>query len=108
MVPTRSPPVATRPCAHGFPYGGPYAAAGPALRKAICGDQSCTSWRGRLVSVNGVPVRLEWPDGTSETVSAVDVDVETGALVVGELDGAGPQRSVLVGEIRHLRLGGVV
>lgn len=48
-------------CATGFPMGGMYAAAGPRLRAAICGVQSCTSWRGRTVYVNGVPVRLiDW------------------------------------------------
>jgi BirA family transcriptional regulator, biotin operon repressor / biotin---[acetyl-CoA-carboxylase] ligase len=65
------------------------------------------AWRDRQLT-NGVPVRLEWPDGTSETVSAVDVDTESGALVIGALGGGGQQRSVLVGEIRHLRLGGIV
>lgn len=48
-------------CANGFPYGGNYGAAGPALRAALCGSQACTSWRGRTVYVNGVPVRLiDW------------------------------------------------
>lgn len=48
-------------CARGFPYGGRYAAAGPKLRAAICGVQSCTSWRGRTVMVNGIPVKLiDW------------------------------------------------
>jgi BirA family biotin operon repressor/biotin-[acetyl-CoA-carboxylase] ligase len=65
------------------------------------------AWRARQLT-NGVPVRLEWPDGRSETVSAVDVDVETGALVVGELGGGGQERTVLAGEIHHLRLGGIV
>ncbi len=65
------------------------------------------AWKNRQLT-NGVPVRLEWPDGQSETVSAVDVDVETGALLVGELGGGGQQRSVLAGEIQHLRLGGIV
>jgi hypothetical protein len=38
-----------------------YAAAGPGLRAAICGDQSCTSWRGKTVTVNGIPVKLvDW------------------------------------------------
>lgn len=38
-----------------------YAAAGPGLRAAICGIQSCTSWRGMTVRVNGVPVKLvDW------------------------------------------------
>ena len=64
-------------------------------------------WRWRQLT-NGVAVRLEWPDGTSETVSAVDVDAESGALIVGELGGGGPQRPVLAGEIQHLRLGGIV
>lgn len=41
--------------------GGAYAAAGPRLRAAICGSQSCTSWRGRTVYVNGIAVRLiDW------------------------------------------------
>ncbi len=65
------------------------------------------AWKTRQLT-NGVPVRLEWPDGRTETVSAVDVDVETGALLVGELGGGGQQRSVLAGEIHHLRLGGIV
>jgi BirA family biotin operon repressor/biotin-[acetyl-CoA-carboxylase] ligase len=64
-------------------------------------------WRWRQLT-NGVPVRLEWPDGGSETVRAIDVDVDSGALLVGELGGGGHPRSVLVGEIRHLRLGGIV
>lgn len=38
-----------------------FAAAGPKLRAAICGVQSCTSWRGRYVSVNGQRVQLvDW------------------------------------------------
>lgn len=71
------------------------------------GDFPADAWRARQLT-NGVPVRLEWPDGRSETVGAVDVDPDTGALVVGELGGGGQQRSVLVGEIHHLRLGGIV
>ena len=71
------------------------------------GTFAADAWRSRQLT-NGVPVRLEWPDGTEETVSAVDVDAESGALVVRQLGGGGQQRSVLVGEIRHLRLGGIV
>jgi hypothetical protein len=41
-------------------------------------------------------------------VRAVGVDPDSGALLVRALDGSGPIRPVLVGEIRHLRLGGVV
>jgi biotin-(acetyl-CoA carboxylase) ligase len=79
----------------------------PAVAALRAGRFPADAWRGRQLT-NGVPVRLEWPGGVSETVSALDVDVETGALVVGELGGGGEQRDVLVGEIRHLRLGGVV
>lgn len=62
------------------------------------------AWRGRQLT-NGLPVRLEWPDSTTETVTAVDVDPESGALLVRSLDGRGPIRPVLAGEIRHLRPG---
>ena len=78
-----------------------------AVKQLKKGHFPADAWRGRQLT-NGVPVRLEWPDGRSETVSAVDVDPETGALIVGELGGGGQQRSVLVGEIHHLRLGGIV
>jgi BirA family transcriptional regulator, biotin operon repressor / biotin---[acetyl-CoA-carboxylase] ligase len=63
-------------------------------------------WRRRQLT-NGAHVRLEWPDGAVEPVRAEDVDTETGALVIRDLDG-GRVRSVLVGEIRHVRLGAVV
>jgi len=53
-------------------------------------------------------VRLERPDGEVETVIAIDVDPESGALLVRPVGGSGPERPVLVGEIRHLRFGGVV
>lgn len=53
-----SPCMTIHPDTAGFDA---YAAAGPRLRAAICGVQSCTSWRGRIVTVNGVRVRLsDW------------------------------------------------
>lgn len=53
--------VAQPICFHSYPPGSNVAAAGPALRAAICGVQSCTSWRNRRVYVNGVPVILrDW------------------------------------------------
>lgn len=71
-------------------------------------------WSRRQLT-NGTIVMLDGPDGTSETVVAEDVDTETGALLVRDLDGApapggadGPPRSVVVGQIQHLRLGGVM
>jgi hypothetical protein len=49
------------PCAKGFAEGGDFAAAGPGLRAAMCGNQASNCWRGRTVSVNGYPVRLiDW------------------------------------------------
>ena len=43
-------------CTHGYPASGAYAAAGPRLRAAIG-----PNWRGRVVRVNGVAVRLiDW------------------------------------------------
>lgn len=65
------------------------------------------SWRERQLT-NGLPVRLEWPDGVIETVLAEDVDPDSGALLIRARDGSGPIKPVLVGEIRHLRFGGVV
>ena len=71
------------------------------------GRFAADAWRDRQLT-NGLPVRLEWPDGEVETVTAVDVDPESGALLVRPVGGTGPGRPVLVGEIRHLRFGGAV
>ncbi|HKB28473.1 MAG TPA: biotin--[acetyl-CoA-carboxylase] ligase [Candidatus Limnocylindrales bacterium] len=71
------------------------------------GHFDADGWSARQLT-NGRPVRLEQPDGRAETVQALGVDPGSGALVVaGETPEAGP-RSVLVGEIRHLRIGGLV
>ena len=59
-------------------------------------------WRDRQLT-NGTVVRLERPDGTAELVRAIDVDADTGALVIASLSGAWPTTSVTVGEISHLR-----
>jgi BirA family biotin operon repressor/biotin-[acetyl-CoA-carboxylase] ligase len=88
------------------------------LERAIAalreGTFPAEEWRRRQLT-NGTIVMLEQPDGTSETVVAEDVDTETGALLVRDLDGGPgsggtdqPPRSVVVGEIHHLRLGGVM
>jgi len=58
-------------------------------------------WHARQATT-GRTVRLDLPDGGSETVRALGVDAATGALVVD--DGAETiERHVLSGEIRHLR-----
>ena len=88
------------------------------LERAIAalrdGSFPAEEWSRRQLT-NGTIVMLEQPDGTSETVVAEDVDTETGALLVRDPDGApgsggtnGTKRSVVVGEIHHLRLGGIV
>jgi BirA family transcriptional regulator, biotin operon repressor / biotin---[acetyl-CoA-carboxylase] ligase len=64
-------------------------------------------WTGRQLT-NGRPVRLERPDGSGETVRALGVDAVSGALVVADPAIPGGERQVLVGEIRHLRVGGPV
>jgi len=70
------------------------------------GDFPAGAWSRRQLT-NGMIVLLDQPDGTAERVVAEDVDTETGALLVRGADEAGP-RPVVVGEIRHLRVGGVV
>jgi BirA family transcriptional regulator, biotin operon repressor / biotin---[acetyl-CoA-carboxylase] ligase len=70
------------------------------------GDFPAEAWSRRQLT-NGMIVMLDQPDGTAERVVAEDVDTETGALLVrGTADDN--RRSVVVGEIRHLRVGGVV
>lgn len=52
------------PCMAAHPNGGMYAAAGPALRAAMCGSSTSECWRGKTVSVTG-------PKGT-QTVTLSD------------------------------------
>jgi BirA family biotin operon repressor/biotin-[acetyl-CoA-carboxylase] ligase len=61
-------------------------------------------WTARQLTA-GRAVRLERPDGSVETVRALGVDATSGALVVAEGRPGDGERQVLVGEIRHLRLG---
>jgi len=75
-----------------------------ALRAGRFDDQA---WSQRQLT-NGRPVRLERPDGTSETVQAIGVDSASGALVVADDRTETGRRDVFVGEIRHLRIGGMV
>jgi len=70
------------------------------------GDFPAEAWSGRQLT-NGMIVMLDQPDGTAERVVAEDVDTETGALLVRGTAGEEP-RPIVVGEIRHLRVGGVV
>lgn len=67
------------------------------------GGFAAAAWMARQLT-SGRLVRLEQPDGRSETVHAVGTDPETGALLVRDPDAPDTVRSVVVGEIRHLRL----
>lgn len=79
----------------------------PLVEDLRAGTFAADAWRARQLT-NGMPVRLEWPDGAVEIVTAVDVDPESGALLIRPVGESGTGRPVLVGEIRHLRFGGVV
>ncbi len=64
-------------------------------------------WAERQLT-NGHLVRLIGHDGGEEVVRALRVDAATGALIVVDPAGTGAERSVVSGEIRHLRLDGQV
>ncbi len=78
----------------------------PLVDDLRAGTFAADAWRSRQLT-NGLPVRLEWPDGAIETVLAEDVDTDSGALLIRSVGDSGPARPILVGEIRHLRVGGV-
>lgn len=60
-------------------------------------------WAARQLT-SGRPVRLELPDGTALDTRAVGVDPTSGGLVIEDTAAAGGERTILTGEIRHLRL----
>jgi BirA family biotin operon repressor/biotin-[acetyl-CoA-carboxylase] ligase len=60
-------------------------------------------WTGRQLTT-GRDVDLVAPDGAVETVRALGVDAASGALIVADERRADGERSVVVGEIRHVRL----
>jgi BirA family biotin operon repressor/biotin-[acetyl-CoA-carboxylase] ligase len=59
-------------------------------------------WAARQL-ITGQTVRLEHGD-RQETVTALGVDTESGALIVGDPTTPGGERQVLVGEISHVRM----
>jgi biotin-(acetyl-CoA carboxylase) ligase len=95
-------PVGREPLARAFLAG-----LQPLVDDLRDGRFAADAWRARQLT-SGLPVRLEWPDGAVETLTALDVDPESGALLVRAPGAEGPARPVLVGEIRHLRVGAVV
>jgi aspartate kinase len=76
------------------------------VRALRAGEFPADTWSRRQLT-NGMIVMLDQPDGSAERVVAEDVDTETGALLVRGSEDEAP-RPVVVGEIRHLRVGGVV
>jgi BirA family biotin operon repressor/biotin-[acetyl-CoA-carboxylase] ligase len=81
----------------------------PLVEDLRAGRFAAAAWQARQLT-SGRRIRLERPGGDVETVDAVGVDPETGALLVRDPEGAEEVRSVLVGEIRHVRIaaGGAV
>ena len=60
-------------------------------------------WTARQLT-SGRLVELVAPDGTATTVRALGVDTASGGLVVDDPATPGGERTVVVGEIRHVRL----
>ena len=60
-------------------------------------------WVARQLT-NGRSVRLDAPDGSSQVVRALGVSDSSGGLIVEDPEGPDGQRTVLTGEIVHLRL----
>jgi BirA family transcriptional regulator, biotin operon repressor / biotin---[acetyl-CoA-carboxylase] ligase len=71
-----------------------------ALRR---GDFDVATWTDRQATT-GRHIELLAPDGAVSTVRALGVDPLTGALSVEDRDAPDGRRSVVVGEIRHIRL----
>jgi BirA family biotin operon repressor/biotin-[acetyl-CoA-carboxylase] ligase len=75
----------------------------PLVTQLRDGSFPSEAWRARQAT-SGAIVRLERPDGAVEVVRAVDVDPDSGALIVESPLGEWPARAITVGEIRHLRM----
>jgi BirA family transcriptional regulator, biotin operon repressor / biotin---[acetyl-CoA-carboxylase] ligase len=71
------------------------------------GDADEANWTARQ-STSGRLVELVHPDGTIELARALGVDATTGALIVEDDTAPEGRRPVVVGEIRHARLGATV
>lgn len=60
-------------------------------------------WTSRQITT-GRDVTIAQPDGSSQRRRALGVDVRSGGLVLEDLDVAGGESTVVVGEVRHVRL----
>jgi BirA family transcriptional regulator, biotin operon repressor / biotin---[acetyl-CoA-carboxylase] ligase len=67
------------------------------------GHFDVADWIDRQLT-RGRPVRLELPDGATLDTRALGVDVGSGGLVIEDLALPAGERTILSGEIQHLRL----
>jgi BirA family biotin operon repressor/biotin-[acetyl-CoA-carboxylase] ligase len=74
----------------------------PAVEELRAGRFEATEWIGRQVTTSR-DVELVDPDGARSTVRAIGVDPDTGALLVDDPDATRGTRSVMIGEVRHVR-----
>ena len=72
----------------------------PRVEKLRGGDFDGDEWQRRQLT-RDLPVRLELGDGSHEHVQARRVDPESGGLVV---ESGGIERTIMAGEIHHLRV----
>jgi BirA family biotin operon repressor/biotin-[acetyl-CoA-carboxylase] ligase len=70
------------------------------------GQFEAAGWSERQITT-GRTVEIAMPDGTIESVVATGVDGTTGALVVRGRGADAQERSIVVGEIVHVRLAGL-
>jgi BirA family biotin operon repressor/biotin-[acetyl-CoA-carboxylase] ligase len=67
------------------------------------GHFDIADWVDRQLT-SGRPVRLELPDGTALETRALGVDAASGGLVIEDSTAPGGERTILSGQIQHLRL----
>ena len=67
------------------------------------GHFDVADWTSRQLT-SGRPVRLDLPDGSSLETRALGVDTGSGGLVIEDLAAPAGERTILTGEIQHLRL----
>jgi BirA family biotin operon repressor/biotin-[acetyl-CoA-carboxylase] ligase len=93
-----------RPIDHGALLDGFLGRLEVRIEALRAGRFDVADWTGRQLTT-GRDVDLVGPDGAVSTVRAVGVDVASGALVVDDPEAPDGERPVLVGEIRHARVG---
>jgi biotin-(acetyl-CoA carboxylase) ligase len=60
-------------------------------------------WNNRQVTT-GRDVEIEWPDGSRSAQRALGVDAASGGLVVAAARSEDGERTLVVGEVRHVRV----